>query len=236
MSAIAHWLEQHGISTVVVGLVRLHLEKMQPPRALWVPFELGRPLGAPGDSAQQRQVLLSALQLIETSTSRVIQDFEHDDTRARPDPAWQAPAAMATDKPSSVAEEYTSLQPHYDSFVAAQGRTSVGVAKIPIAQCAELIDHVLTHGTAGTSPRPDISNVLMLRLALDDIKACYHEAALSRGDSGPSSRQLNDWFWLETYLGTQLRQVREQLLESEDKKLAGLAARFMIPHRWRLSA
>jgi hypothetical protein len=235
VSAIAHWLEQHGISTVVVGLVRLHLEKMQPPRALWVPFELGRPLGAPGNRAQQKQVLLSALQLIETATSRIIQDYEHDDTRARPDPAWQPPTAA--DNPSSVAAEMAGLQPHYETFVAAQGRTSVGVAKIPIAQCAELIDHVLTNGTAGASPRQGISNVLMLRLALDDIKACYHEAALSQSDgSAPSSRQLNDWFWLETYLGTQLRQVREQLLESEDKKLAGLAARFMIPHRWRLSA
>ena len=38
-------LEARGLPTVVVGLIRLHMEKVKVPRGLWVPFELGRPLG-----------------------------------------------------------------------------------------------------------------------------------------------------------------------------------------------
>ena len=53
MSALAHMIEARGIATVVIGLVRPHLETIRPPRALFVPFELGRPLGAPEDAAFQ---------------------------------------------------------------------------------------------------------------------------------------------------------------------------------------
>jgi hypothetical protein len=36
--------------------VREHTEKIRPPRALWVTFELGRPMGIPGDGPFQRPV------------------------------------------------------------------------------------------------------------------------------------------------------------------------------------
>ena len=62
MSALAHWLEEEGIATTLVALVRLHAEKMAPPRSLWVPFELGRPFGAPNAPDFQRRVLRSALE------------------------------------------------------------------------------------------------------------------------------------------------------------------------------
>ena len=53
--------------TVLIGLVPQHVDRMRPPRALLVPFELGRPLGAPGDPAFQHRVLDAALQLAQRS-------------------------------------------------------------------------------------------------------------------------------------------------------------------------
>jgi hypothetical protein len=41
---------------VQISLVREHTEKINPPRALWVPFELGRPVGPPDEPAFQRRV------------------------------------------------------------------------------------------------------------------------------------------------------------------------------------
>ena len=236
MSAIAHWIEQHGISTVVIGLVRLHLEKMLPPRSLWVPFELGRPVGAPADAAQQRDVLLQALRMVESAETNRIENYTHDDSRVVPDPAWKPPLSGRM-KPMSVKQECEELRDAYDRFVAISGRTSVGVAGITVEQCATLLDHVIQHGTVASSPREEISDVLMLRLAIDDLKAYYTEAALphSSTDGKPGSRQLCDWFWLDTTAGQELRQLRERLLTSDDKKLEGLARRFVIPHRWRLS-
>ncbi|MEX1300510.1 MAG: hypothetical protein AB1Z81_16035 [Desulfotignum sp.] len=46
-----------------------------PPRALWVPFVLGRPLGRPGDPAFQMRVTLAALALLESETGPVLIDF-----------------------------------------------------------------------------------------------------------------------------------------------------------------
>ena len=61
MGALGHYIEQEGVATAGLSLVRLHSEKIRPPRALWVPFELGRPLGAPNDPAFQTRVLRALL-------------------------------------------------------------------------------------------------------------------------------------------------------------------------------
>ena len=61
MSALSHVLESEGLSTTGISLVREHTEAMAPPRALWVPFALGRPLGAAGDAAFQHRVIAAAL-------------------------------------------------------------------------------------------------------------------------------------------------------------------------------
>jgi hypothetical protein len=44
VSLVAAALEQQGISTVVVQLLRMVTEKVRPPRALFVPFRHGYPL------------------------------------------------------------------------------------------------------------------------------------------------------------------------------------------------
>ncbi len=75
MGALAHYLEVEGISTTQISLIREHTEFIRPPRALWVPFELGRPLGAPDNPELQRRILLSALELLEASEGPVLVDF-----------------------------------------------------------------------------------------------------------------------------------------------------------------
>ena len=58
MSALGHYLEEEGIATVSISLIRPQTERTRPPRALWVPFELGRPLGPPSDPTVQRRVAI----------------------------------------------------------------------------------------------------------------------------------------------------------------------------------
>ena len=55
-------------------------------------------------------------------------------------------------------------------------------------------------GEAPASPREGYSAPLMLRFAIDDLKAYYLEAASGTGGK-PSSRQLGDWFWNGTAAG-----------------------------------
>lgn len=64
---IAGELERSGIATVAIQLLREVAEKVRPPRALFVPFRHGYPLGAAGDAPLQRKVIVSALALLETA-------------------------------------------------------------------------------------------------------------------------------------------------------------------------
>ena len=92
MGGLAHFLETDGLATTQISLIRPQTENTRPPRALWVPFEHGRPLGAPNDPAFQRRVVLAVLRLLESSdgSGPLLVDFPDD-----------APAAVSDDDESS---------------------------------------------------------------------------------------------------------------------------------------
>ncbi len=58
-------LERQGIATVAIQLLREVAERIHPPRALFVPFRHGYPLGRPSDVAIQDAVIEAALRLLE---------------------------------------------------------------------------------------------------------------------------------------------------------------------------
>lgn len=62
---VAAEIERRGIATVCVMLLREVAQRVRPPRALFVPFPHGFPLGAPHDAELQRAVITSALHLLE---------------------------------------------------------------------------------------------------------------------------------------------------------------------------
>jgi hypothetical protein len=65
VSLIAAELERRGITTVCIVLLREVAEKVRPPRALFVPFRHGYPLGLPNDAKTQRSVIEAALNVVE---------------------------------------------------------------------------------------------------------------------------------------------------------------------------
>lgn len=62
---VAGALEERGIATVCIALVRSIAEHVRAPRALAVPFPFGAAMGPPGDVATQAAVLLAAMRLLE---------------------------------------------------------------------------------------------------------------------------------------------------------------------------
>lgn len=78
MSLVAAELERRGIATVTIQLLREVALRVRPPRALFVPFPHGYPLGRPGDTAGQRRVIETALRLVETPSliPPVLVDFD----------------------------------------------------------------------------------------------------------------------------------------------------------------
>jgi hypothetical protein len=65
---VAAELERRGIATVAIQLLREIAEKVRPPRALFVPFKHGYPLGGPNEPLRQHAVIEAALRLLEDAS------------------------------------------------------------------------------------------------------------------------------------------------------------------------
>jgi hypothetical protein len=61
---IAAAIERVGIPTVSISLLAEITKIIKPPRALFVPFDLGYPLGEPFNFQLQHKVIEAALQLL----------------------------------------------------------------------------------------------------------------------------------------------------------------------------
>ncbi|MCB1025226.1 MAG: hypothetical protein KDB79_12595, partial [Acidobacteria bacterium] len=72
---IAAAIEREGIPTVSISLLREITEIIKPPRALFVPFKLGFPLGAANHRALQQRVIGSALRLFNRNDTPVLENF-----------------------------------------------------------------------------------------------------------------------------------------------------------------
>ena len=69
-------LEEAGIASVSITQLEEVTRKVKPPRALFVPYRLGYPLGKPHDPALQRKIILEALKLLERSDLPVLESFQ----------------------------------------------------------------------------------------------------------------------------------------------------------------
>ncbi|MEQ9640437.1 MAG: hypothetical protein RIM84_10485 [Alphaproteobacteria bacterium] len=230
MSALAHYLEREGIATTHVSLVRMHSEKIRPPRGLWVPFELGRPLGAVADADFQRRVLLDALNLLPRTDGPLLEDFADDAPDAGPVAGWQPPDLGAA--AGDVAAEVELLRPGAARFQASHRRTMLGNAGLPVDDLVPYLRGYLD-GTPAEPTRDDISGPQQMRFACDDLKAFYLEAAMADGAGG--SFQMSDWFWGATAAGELLLRLRGRLLGDDKRYLQNFGRLMMVPgfQAWR---
>jgi len=68
-------IEYAGISTVSISLLREITEKIRPPRALFVSYPLGYPLGEPNNAALQTRIMQSAFALLTRTDAPVLESF-----------------------------------------------------------------------------------------------------------------------------------------------------------------
>ena len=225
-------LEERGLPTVVIALVLPQVEKSRPPRALMVPFMLGRPLGEPNDAPFQRRVLMQALGLLERTDGPVIlEDFPDDNPswfdRADWVPAVDLPArADGSDWQAAFAAELALVLPVWARFTARFGRTTVGLAGLAPAEWPGFIAGFFA-GDLPTLPLHD-TPALALRFLVDDLKALYGEAVQADGGP-PSARQIDGWFWRRTVAGQMLIALRGVALQSENNGFKTVGGRFFVP-------
>lgn len=69
VSLVAAEIERQGIPTVVLQFLKEVALKVGPPRALWLPFPHGFPLGKPEDPTLQKSIMLQALAMVDDEVS-----------------------------------------------------------------------------------------------------------------------------------------------------------------------
>lgn len=177
--------------------MRENTADISPPRALWVPFILGRPFGVPGDAAFQRRVLRAALRLLEAPAGPVLAEYPED----APQPAENAlegvacpvsfgRAADERDLGAVLAREIEELAPWHDLAYERRGRTTVGVSGVEVEQAARIVAACLS-----AAPAPNLDGMSAgetLKVVCEDIRAYYFEAAAARPGT-PNASAIEYW-------------------------------------------
>jgi hypothetical protein len=219
-------------------LVREHSATIKPPRALWVPYELGRPLGRPNDADFQKRVLRACLGLLKAKSGPVLEDYPED---IPPEAAESDMTGMfcPIDLPplpsndselaQSLLQEIARIAPWYEIAVNQRKRTTVGISELDIEDAARFIADFV-EDTETPSPRPGVEIGPMLKYATEDLKAFYSEA-ISAQPGMSSSLAVEDWLWNETVLGKTLWKLRDVCIPLADPYASYFGKRSLIPDR-----
>ena len=227
MGVLARVFEEHGLATTSISLVREHTEKVKPPRALFVPFPFGHPLGEANAPDVQTRVMRAALALLDESDVPVLVDYPEDIYSGQDIDLVQASGVTRPDHSIDVAFEVTSLRPYYEQWVASHaGRTTVGVTRVDQRRFRGLVRVLEAYAADREIDVPerntDVPLPQFVRWAADDLKAFYLEARMQQ-KPGDSFQELNTWLWSQTALSNLLRSVRDRMRSQGDPKLDYLA-------------
>jgi hypothetical protein len=241
VGGLAKFLEDEGLATVAISLVREHTARLRPPRALWVPFPLGRPFGVPDNPNFQRKVLTAALDVLDASSGPVIVDFAADAPGDAPGDdmaGWVCPVSFPKPPPATdatglreaVLAEIGQLAPWYQMGRERRGRSAVGLSGLAMADAARFLDAWLA-GETRQSPIEGVGVVDALRWSAEDLKAFYLEAATAQ--PGTAGRQeLLDWMWRRTSAGEMLKALRKVLLADDDPGIHDIGDFMLVPEAY----
>ena len=199
--------------------MREHTETVRPPRALWVTFELGRPLGIPDDAPFQRRVVTAALDLLQRTDGPLIADYPEHVPEVTDFSGWACPINLAPRQTDSLAAEIDRLATWYDQSVAKRGRTTVGISGLDMPAAGALVSRALTG---------ELPDAQALKEAIDDLRAYYLEAASAFPDPGTAATRKK-WFWDETKLAQAILALQPKLAASADPQHKILANLTLIP-------
>ena len=234
MCGLAHYIEDAGVPTVVISLIRRHTEVMRPPRGLVVPFELGRPFGAANEPDFQRRVLLDALKLLDRTDGPMLEDFPDEPPArgtAEDTEGWTCPVTFATRDTDlsdtakiilGLRQEVALLAPWYDEAVKTmKGRQLDGLTALSKDDIVDFLMAFVENQSIASIVEGE-GLIRGLKLAADDLRHYYFQAAMAKPGI-KSDVELGDWFYGETLAGWLFIKIRDVMLNSghEGMKVAG---------------
>jgi hypothetical protein len=235
---LSHFIEEEGVPTTGISLIRPHTETIKPPRALWVPFELGRPLGPPDDAEFQKRVLLVLLNMLEAPKGPILEDFPEDEPESDEVTVLACPVDFTrntgvSDEADKLLtafhREITAMKPWYDMAVKKRQRTTVGVSGIGLENLGDFI-YAFVKGEQPQNPRNDIPLAGTLKFAVEDLKAYYIEGITAQpGQANVSSKVLQNWFWNTTVCGKVFLALKKVCEASPDEMTRMIGMYFLVP-------
>ena len=212
MGTLASVFEHAGFATVALSSIRGQIETTSPPRALHCDFPLGRPLGKPNEPEFQREVITSALSLLEEPAGPVLVDYPisiEDD--ADTPLSCPIPPANTSDR-DPAASEALGLLPAWRRTQETYGRSTVGKV-VTAEQVPDMLD--LFARIADGESWEEVGFPGDPTKIAADIKNFYEEAAISLADTPPSARRAESWFVNETVGGKTIQKARIKMKEAD---------------------
>ncbi len=203
-----------------------------------MPFELGRPIGAPNDPAFQTRVLVSVLKLLEAPSGPVLENFMEDEPATK-DPSGLPACPVDFEKISenisttdqllsAFKQEISQMRNWYDLAVKKRNRTTRGATGLEPEAIADFLSDFV-RGDREANPVADVSLAAAIRMAAEDLKAYYLEAVTAQPGQPTDSAALADWFWGRTAAARIINAIREICLDISDKEFNLLSTLLLVP-------
>lgn len=203
-----------------------------------MPFELGRPFGAPGDAPFQTRVVVSALKLLEAPEGPLLVDFS-DDAPDSGAPSTHLVCPVSFGPPpgemtsvdrmlEAFRNEAATMNGWYDVALLKRGRTTAGITGLTLEEIVSFFASFI-EGTRDGSPLTDISVATALRMAAEDLKAVYFEGLAAQPGEPRDSTAMANWFWGETVAAQVINAISEICLGLPDNDFQLLGKLLLVP-------
>ena len=187
---------------------------MQVPRALWVSFPLGRPLGKPADAVFQTNVVEAMLDLLNKPKGPVLEDYPIDLPASEVHAEATCPINFTkrtkehTSWSERLNEELSLLLPWHE--LSKQRRKGRTLTNSTINSKRESIERLANLLTAESIPPTEFT---WFKEAIEELKFFYLEAMTARPGQ-PNQHALEVIFWTDTVLGEALIECHRILEEA----------------------
>lgn len=126
-----------------------------------------------------------------------------------------------------VHREMAQLAPWREAFMAASGRSIVGISGMEPGEGAAFLGEVLADGGKGLAAQAELG--LRVRNVTEDLRNWYIEAAAARPGGAAAAEALADWYWGETAAGALTLALHPVAVASENPGLRAVGERALVP-------
>lgn len=214
------------MATITMASMRPVVEKLQPPRALFGNFPLGRPLGKPNDPDFQHDVLARGFAMLDATEGPVLEDHpEVIDTETEAMSCTMPPRFDPNLHPAI--DEINGIRKAWDRSVAKRG-TSVGrvMTADTLPEAINALQAIID-GTPWREANIPGGNTIAMG---HDLRTYYEEAALELADGpAPGGRAAENWYFTETEAGRLVLEAR-RALQAQDAPFP--VSFYMAPGHW----